>query len=59
MKTTAEEVSRILLWIVGGVASGAGVATPDPLFALLQPEVVGAAMLLVAAIWRALRPPVT
>lgn len=55
---TAEELSRILVWVLGSFGTGFGLATPEALFALVQPEVIGAAMIVVAAIWRFVRPPV-
>lgn len=55
---SAEELSRILVWVLGAFGGGFGLATPEALFNLVQPEVIGAAMIVVAAIWRAFRPPV-
>ena len=55
---SAEELSRILVWIVGGLSTGFGLATPDALLQLIQPEYLGAIIMVVAAVWRAVRPPV-
>lgn len=55
---SAEELSRILLWILSGATTAFGLATPEALLNLLQPEILGAAMFVAAAIWRVFRPPV-
>lgn len=55
---TTEELSRILVWVLSASATGFGIATPEALFALVQPEILGAAGLVLAAIWRIFRPPV-
>lgn len=55
---SAEELSRILVWVLGSFGTGFGIATPEALFALVQPEVIGAIMVVVAAVWRYVRPPV-
>jgi hypothetical protein len=55
---TAEELSRILLWVFTGLLGGFGFATPEAILDLLQPEILAAIMAVVAATWRALRPPV-
>jgi len=55
---SAEELSRILVWVLGAFATGFGLPTPEALFALVQPEIVGAVLIVLAAVWRYLRPPV-
>ena len=53
-----EELSRILVWILGSGLAGFGIATPEALMQIVQPEVLGALVLVFAAIWRTFRPPV-
>lgn len=55
---SAEELSRILVWILGSGLAGFGIPTPEALLNLVQPEILGALMLVLAAIWRVFRPPV-
>ena len=55
---TTEELSRILTWIFSGLMAGMGLATDGAWFELVQPEVIGAVGVIVAALWRAFRPPV-
>lgn len=55
---TTEELSRILTWLVSGLVTGMGIASDGAWFELVQPEVIGAAGVIVAAVWRAFRPPV-
>lgn len=54
-----EELSRILVWILGSGLAGFGLPTSEALLQLVQPEILGALMLVLAAIWRLFRPPVT
>lgn len=51
-----EELIRILVWIIGAGLTGAGVANSDAWAGLLNNEtVIGAVVVLVAAVWRLVR----
>ena len=50
-----EELTRILLWIIGSALIGFGAATEAEVAAFMTPEVVGGLGLVIAAVWRIVR----
>ena len=55
---SAEELSRILVWIAGPFVAGLGTEWQHLFEQVTTPQVVGVLMTVAAAVWRAFRPPV-
>ena len=55
---TKEELSRILVWIAGPFIAGVGTEWQALFDQFTTPQAIGVALTIVAAVWRAFRPPV-